>query len=165
VLTLPRVARDSRVFFVRCELLDPSGRVVDQNVYWQSQRNDDVGDPDRDFAFDANQAVWADMTPLNSLPKVALGVSARGSVNGSGQQTVDITLTNPTNRIAFFERAELTATRDGDELLPIEYDDNYVTVFPRESETIRGVVPNPLTSANWVRVTGYNTPPVVVPVA
>ena len=165
VLTLPRVARDSRVFFVRCELLDPSGRVIGENVYWQSQRNDDVGDPDRDFAFDANQAVWADMTPLNSLPKVALGVSARGSVNGSGQQTVDITLTNPTNRIAFFERAELTATRDGDELLPIEYDDNYVTVFPGESETIRGVVPNPLTSANWVRVTGYNTPPVVVPVA
>ena len=45
-MTLPREARDSRVFFVRCEVLDASGKVVAENVYWQSQRNDDVGDPD-----------------------------------------------------------------------------------------------------------------------
>jgi hypothetical protein len=30
---------------------------------------------------------------------------------------------------------------------------------------VRGVVPSPYANANWVRVTGYNTPPVVVPVA
>ena len=45
-MTLPRVARDSRVFFVRCELLDDDGKVVAENVYWQSQQHDDVGDPD-----------------------------------------------------------------------------------------------------------------------
>ena len=28
------------------------------------------------------------------------------------------------------ERAEITPDRNGDEILPIEYDDNYVTVFP-----------------------------------
>ncbi|WP_319450074.1 MULTISPECIES: glycosyl hydrolase 2 galactose-binding domain-containing protein [unclassified Mycobacterium] len=164
-LTLPREARDSSVFFVRCELLDAAGDVIGENVYWQSQRNDDVGDPDRDFAFDANQATWADMTSLNYLPRVPLGVTAERTTNGAGQQVATIRLHNATRRIAFFERAELTSTRDGDEILPIEYDDNYVTVFPGETVTVRGIVPSPYAAANWVRVTGYNTAPVVVPVA
>ena len=164
-MTLPREARDSRVFFVRCQLLDATGAVVGENVYWQSQRNDDVGDPNRDFAFEANQAVWADMTPLNYLTRVRLGVTAVRTTNGAGQQAVTIRLHNATKQLAFFERAELTSTRDGDELLPIQYSDNYVTVFPGETVELDAVVPNPYVSANWVRVTGYNTPPVVVPVA
>ncbi len=55
VLTLPREARDSRVFFVRAELLDAAGAVVSQNVYWQSQQPDDLGDPANDTAFDLKQ--------------------------------------------------------------------------------------------------------------
>ena len=159
-LTLAREARNSRVFFVRCELLNAAGGVVDENVYWQSQRNDDVGDPDTDFAFELRQATFADMTPLNSLPRVPLEVSARRAADA-----VDIRLRNPGRQIAFFERAEVTSTRDGDEILPIEYDDNYVTVFPGETVDLRASIPAGSPSADWVRVAGYNTPPVVVPVS
>ena len=53
---------------------------------------------------------------------------------------------------------------DGDEILPIEYSDNYVTVFPGETVELHGVVPTDRTVANWVRVAGYNTPPMVVPI-
>ena len=77
---------------------------------------------------------------------------------------VSVRLRNATRQIAFFERAELTSTREGEEILPIEYSDNYVTVFPGETTELRAVVPSPLANANWVRVTGYNTPAVVVPV-
>jgi exo-1,4-beta-D-glucosaminidase len=163
-MTLPREARDSRVFFVRCEVLDPSGKVLATNVYWQSQRNDDVGDPDGDFAFEAHQDSWADMTPLNSMPKAPLEVSAQHSTDGDGR-AVTIRLRNPGRQIAFFERAEVTSGQDGDEILPIEYDDNYVTVFPGETVELRASTLNRSVSANWVRVTGYNTLPVVVPVS
>ena len=65
--------------------------------------------------------------------------------------------------MGFFERAELTSTPDGDEILPVEYNDNYVTVFPGETVELHG---QPWTgvTANWVRVTGYNTPARVVAV-
>lgn len=163
-MTLPRMARDSRVFFVRCELIGDGGDVLSENVYWQSQQNDDVGDPNGDFAFELNQASWADMTALNYMAKVPLEVTAKGSVNGAGQNVVDIRLRNTTTRVAFFERAEVTQTPGGDEILPIEYSDNYVTVFPGETVDVEAVVPSPLVTANWVRVTGYNTPAVSVPV-
>jgi exo-1,4-beta-D-glucosaminidase len=164
-VTLPREARDSPVFFVRAELLGSGGDVISENVYWQSQRNDDVGDPNDDFAFQANQDTWADMTALNYMARVPLDVSAKRTTNGAGQNVVDVRLRNATSQVAFFERAEVTSTRDGDEILPIEYSDNYVTVFPGETVDLEAVVPSPLVTANWVRVTGYNTPAVSVPVA
>jgi len=77
---------------------------------------------------------------------------------------VTIRLQNPTQHVAFFERAEITTGPDDDEILPIEYSDNYVTVFPGDTVEIHGVVPNDKTAANWVRVAGYNSPPVVVPI-
>jgi exo-1,4-beta-D-glucosaminidase len=80
------------------------------------------------------------------------------------ENRVVVRLHNPTPRIAFFERVEVAATRDGDEILPIEYTDNYVTVFPGETVDVESAVPTTGVNADWVRVTGYNTPPVVVPV-
>ncbi len=162
-LTLPRVARDSRVFFVRCELFDNAGNVVAQNVYWQSQRRDDVGDPRNDAAFELRQTSWADMTALNSMTRVPLEVSAHRP-SGANENHIVIRLHNATGQIGFFERAEIMTTPDGDEILPIEYSDNYVTVFSGETVEVHGVIPATGPRANWVRVTGYNTAPVVVAV-
>ena len=162
-MTLPRVARDSGVYFVRCEVVDKAGSVLAENVYWQSQQRDDLGDPTNDWAFQLKQVSWADMTALNWMPKVPLQVSARHD-DAEGRNGVTIRLQNPTQHVAFFERAEITTGPDDDEILPIEYSDNYVTVFPGDTVEIHGVVPNGKTAANWVRVAGYNSPPVVVPI-
>ncbi|OBJ58261.1 glycoside hydrolase [Mycobacterium sp. 1423905.2] len=158
-MTLPRGLAQSPVFFVRCDLARPNGEVVAENVYWQSQQPDDVGDPDNDRAFDSMQASWADMTALNYMARVPLDVTARREATPGG---VVIRLHNPTHNVAFFERAEIMSTRDGDEVLPVEYDDNYVTVFPGETIELRGSAPNSM--ADWVRVSGYNTSSITVPV-
>jgi exo-1,4-beta-D-glucosaminidase len=152
-LALPRLAQDSSVFFVRAQLLDKTGKVLSENVYWQSQQLDDVGDPSNDSAFELKQTSWADMTGLNTMSRTA----------EAGDNRVTVRLRNPSQRVAFFERAELTSTPDGDEILPIEYSDNYVTVFPGETVELQGQAWTG-TAANWVRVTGYNTVPVVVAV-
>jgi len=166
-VTLPPGPRDSPVFFVRCELLDAAGATVAENVYWQSQQIDDVGPPANDSAFVSRQISWADMTALNWMPRPALDITASraaGDGNGADGTGVDITLRNRTSGVAFFQRAELLAAPDGDEILPIEYDDNYVTVFPGETVTIHGRVPSGGPAPGWVRVTGYGGAPVVVTV-
>jgi exo-1,4-beta-D-glucosaminidase len=162
-MTLPREARDSAVYFVRCELIDSTGNVVAENVYWQSQQRDDVGDPRNDSPFELRQASWADMTALNFMTRVPLDISAHRT-SAQGENRVVVRLHNATKQIAFFERAEVMSTPDGDEILPIEYDDNYVTVFPGETVELKSVIRGSGTAANWVRVTGYNTAAVVVPV-
>ena len=42
-MTLPRYSESSPVFFVRCQLFDDGGKLVVDNTYWQSQKDDDLG--------------------------------------------------------------------------------------------------------------------------
>ena len=164
-MKLPRFSDISPVFFVRCELLDEKGRVVAENVYWQSQKDDDVGDPKNDGAFGLKPDSWADMTALNSMPKAALEVSATrsGAADAAGEKRVTIRLHNPTQHVGFFEHAEVTATKDGEEILPIEYDNNYVTVFPGETVEVKATLAGSA-NASWIKLEGYNTPRSVVPI-
>jgi exo-1,4-beta-D-glucosaminidase len=163
VLTLPRLNGLTPVYFVRCELFDGDGKILTENVYWQSTKNDDLGDPENDRAFDLKMASWADMTALNTMPKVSLELSARHTIAG-GEDRVLIRLRNPSRHVAFFERAEITATKGGDEILPIEYDDNYVTVFPGETVQVRGQIRQPGGHAAWIKLAGYNTPEETAPI-
>ena len=163
VLTLPRLKDLPPVYFVRCELFDGTGKVLTENVYWQSTKDDDLGDPSNDKAFDLKMASWADMTALNTMRQVPLDVSARQTI-ADGENYVTIRLRNRTSQIAFFERAEITPTRGGDEIVPIEYDDNYVTVFPGEVAEIQGKVQKSAGTAAWIKLAGYNTPEETAPI-
>lgn len=163
VLTLPRLKDLTPVYFVRCQLFDNSGKTLVNNVYWQSTKDDDLGPPSNDNAFDLKQASWADMTALNTMQPVPLELSASETVAG-GDSHVIIHLRNTGSGVAFFERAEITSTRGGDEILPIQYDDNYVTVFPGESIEIHGVVQQIAGRAAWIKLAGYNTPEEIVPI-
>jgi len=154
-MTLPRFPDTTDVFFVRCQLLDAKGKILTENVYWQSQKDDDVGDPQNDSAFGLKPASWADMTPLNTMAQVPLELTAKHSYS-SGENRVTIHLHNPTKHIAFFERAVVSDAKDGEELLPLEYDNNYVTVFPGETVEIRGLI-SQSAKPGWVRLEGYNT--------
>ncbi|HLK31706.1 MAG TPA: hypothetical protein VKT29_01370, partial [Terriglobales bacterium] len=61
---------------------------------------------------------------------------------------------------AFFIRAEVTKGMDGQEILPITYDDNYITLFPHETRTIEArFQASQLQGATpALRVQGYNVP-------
>lgn len=156
ILALARPQQITPVYFVRCDLFDAKGKQLVDNVYWQSTTLDDLGDPRNDDAFHLHQVSWADMMPLNTMPRVALEVSA-DETRVKGERRVTIRLRNPTNHVAFFERATVTSTEDGDEILPIEYDDNYVTVFPHEMAEIHAVVSDGAGTPAWVRLRGDNT--------
>lgn len=156
VLTLPRYPDASPVFFVRCQLFDARGALVVDNTYWQSQRDDVLGPRSNDGAMSMRQDAWADMTALNTMPRGAIQVSARQTMAG-GLSHVTVRLRNPSEHVAFFERATVSAAREGNELLPIQYDDNYIAVFPGETVQIHATLAQGA-KAGWVRIEGYNTP-------
>jgi exo-1,4-beta-D-glucosaminidase len=161
-MALPRYPESSPVFFVRCQLFDGSGRLVVDNTYWQSQKDDDLGARANDRVMTLRQDKWADMTALNTLLPVAVEMQASQTKIGK-ESHVTIRLRNPSGQIAFFERATLSAKRDGNEILPIIYDDNYITVFPGETAEIHGIVQKD-SKPRWVKLEGYNTPATAVPI-
>jgi len=135
VLTIPRIPGVSSTYFVRCQLSDATGKEIVDNLYWQSTTEDDLGGAQNDKAFILNPVSWADFTALNTMPKADAGISGTIARAG-GESRAAITLKNPSSHIAFFMRAEVTCGPGGDEVLPVTYEDNYVTLFPGESRTL-----------------------------
>jgi exo-1,4-beta-D-glucosaminidase len=78
---------------------------------------------------------------------------------------VKITLTNSSSHVAFFLRSEVTKGTDGEEILPIVYDDNYISVFPHESRTLTATFRMSQLAGRQpaVRIEGYNVGKRILP--
>ncbi len=156
-MTIKRVPGLDPTYLVRCQLRDAMEALLAENVYWQSAADDDLGDPKNDEQFKTNLVKWAGMSALNVMPAAELKTSSNFTVS-NGDVAAKITLTNDSSHIAFFLRAEITKAMDGEEILPITYDYNYITVFPHESRIIVGHFHLPA-QATWspaLRLEGYN---------
>jgi exo-1,4-beta-D-glucosaminidase len=162
VMLLSRYPESSSVFFVRCQLYDENGKTVVDNTYWKSQKDDDVGPLKNDYYTSLNQEKWADMTALNTMPAASVEIKAQQKKIGD-ESYVTIHLHNPTAHIAFFERVTISVEKEGNEILPIQYDDNYITIFPGETTEIQATVWK-ASEPHWVKLEGYNTPAISVPI-
>ncbi len=124
------------------------GTVVDRNVYWLSTQPDIVDWSKTLGLPQARMTQYASLVGLRSLAPATLSVTARtraaGGPDGADRVT-DVTITNTSDNraAAFFIRADLrrgSAARlpdSGDnEVLPVFWSDNDVTLWPGESETL-----------------------------
>jgi exo-1,4-beta-D-glucosaminidase len=158
-LELPRVENLPAIFFVRCQLRDRNGRILAENIYWDSTAKDVLVPPDKENAFDASQVEWADLTPLNRMKPAS--VAATGRLHESdGWITANITLRNQSTVPAFFLRAEIANSADSNEILPITWSDNYVTIFGGESTMLeaRFRASDVRQGGIELRVAGHNVP-------
>lgn len=159
VLTLPALTGLSATYFIRLQLKDAAGAVVSNNLYWYSTQPDVLANKKNWYS--TGVKTYANLTGLNSLPSnSSLAAGVTRSVVG-GQETATITMTNnsPTN-IAFFVRPEVTAGNGGNEVLPVTYSENYVSLWPGESTTITATYQSSDLGgqAPYLRVRGYNIP-------
>ena len=93
-------------------------------------------------------------------------VSAARTTSG-GQQTATVALMNSSaTNIAFFVRLEVTAGNGGNEVVPVDYSDNYVSLWPGESTTVTASYQTSDLGgqAPYLRVRGYNVPTASIPV-
>jgi len=159
VFTIPALTGLSTTYFIRLQLKSSTGQVVSQNVYWYSTTKDAL----------SNHANWyrtaiktyANLSGLSSLPANGSVTATASRTLAAGQEAVAITLRNTsTSNVAFFTRAEVTAGAGGQEVLPVTYTDNYVTLWPGESTTLtaRYATANLGGLPARVRVRGYNVP-------
>jgi len=162
-LALDKVAGLSPVYFVRAQMTDASGNALAENVYWASTIADDLGPARNDSQFATKWVQLGNMSALNSMPAANVSVSGTyAEANGTTQ--AQLRIANKSNRIAFFVRAEITADPDGNEVLPIRYNDNYVTIFPRETRTIHATFDSSLLAGHKpsLRIEGYDVQKQVV---
>jgi exo-1,4-beta-D-glucosaminidase len=161
VLTLPTISGLSATYLIRLQLRDSGGALVSNNLYWYSTTTDALGNKSNWYS--TATKTYANLTGLNSLAANNAVTSTVSRTFAGGQQTVTITLRNTSaTALAFFLRPEVTAGNDGNEVLPVTYSENYVSLWPGEQTTITAVYQTSDLGgqAAWLRLRGYNIPTV-----
>jgi exo-1,4-beta-D-glucosaminidase len=163
-MSVARIPGLSSTYFVRCRMSAANGTVLADNTYWESTTDDDLGSPKNDDQFTTKLVKWANLSALDTMPRSEVTASSKFS-ESNGEGTARITLTNRSNHIAFFLRAEITKGADGEEVLPITYEDNYVTLYPHEARTLVATFATSALDGRpaGLRVEGYNVAKKIVP--
>jgi exo-1,4-beta-D-glucosaminidase len=156
VTSVPAISDLSPSYFVALRILDASGNVVGSNFYWLSTKPEAI-DWSRSTWYTTPTSAYADFTALAQLPKVKLKVTERSERKGENEIT-HVTLENPSKDLAFFVRLKVDKGKGGDEILPVLWQDNYISLLPGEKrETMATYRAAELGSTSpYVEVKGWN---------
>jgi exo-1,4-beta-D-glucosaminidase len=134
ILALPDIQGLSPTYFLDLRLTDASGKLVGSNFYWLSTKSETI-DWANSTWWTTPTASYADFTALSQLPKVKLKVSER-TERKNEESVTHVTVENPGKNLAFFVRLKLDKGKRGEEILPVIWQDNYVSLLPGEKREI-----------------------------
>lgn len=129
------------VYFVDLRLTDPYGKLISHNFYWLN--TDD------------------DYHALNGLRPVQIEANAT-MIRDAGRWHASVTLANAPNQpVAFFLQLQVRDSGLGERVLPVFYEDNYVSLVPGERRELTidfatADVPSGTTPELWCA--GWNVP-------
>ena len=159
-LTIPAVSGLSTTYLAKLVLTNSSGAEVSRNVYWLSTKADTIDWSKTDWYYTPTTS-YADLKGLSSLTQVPVSQTSSSSVAGENTVTT-VTLKNTTtSKIpAFFVDAHIIGA-GGKPVLPVQWNDNAVSLWPGESVTLQATYrTSDLQGATpSVRVSGWNTVP------
>ncbi|MEO8621325.1 MAG: glycoside hydrolase family 2 protein, partial [bacterium] len=128
VLALSDPAGVSGAYFADLRLTSSDGKPLSANFYWLSTHPDVLADTSTWYMTPVK--AYADYTALKGMPTGSVKAAAKFA--GSSAR---VTLTNPGKTLAFFVRLQVVGS-DGEEALPVLWEDNYVTLLPGETRVI-----------------------------
>ena len=138
-IELPDDKDYSKVYFVKMNLKDEKGKLIADNFYWLSAKKD---------VFDFKKSDWihtplmehADFTDLEKLPQVK--IEAQHTIKKRNDKyEVTVKLHNPSDSVAFLIELSILGDSSGKSIVPILWDDNYISLVPKESRTIKVTFP------------------------
>lgn len=132
VLQAPAPA--SPISYLKLQLQDTSGKVLSSNFYWLAS-DAPTFDWDKTTFVNTPSPKFATLTALNSLPEVPLKSSVTES-SANGRRILRVIVSNPTKSLAFQTALRAYSRKDGSDILPVLWDDNYISLLPGESRTV-----------------------------
>ena len=134
IFTLPEVDGLSPVYFVALRLTNSTGKLVGSNFYWLSTKPETLDWAKSNWWMTPTDS-FADYTALAQLPKLKLKVTHRTERKGE-QSITHVTVENPSKSLAFFVRLKVNKGARGEEILPVVWEDNYISLLPGEKREL-----------------------------
>jgi exo-1,4-beta-D-glucosaminidase len=134
--TIERPSGLTTTFFLQLKLQDAAGKTLSDNLYWLSTVPDVPGPrTERGEAYSSKPKSVADLTALNKLPQANVTQTSRFEKKGA--ETVGyVTVENASDKLALALRLLVSKGKEGEEILPSYWDDNYFSLLPGEKRTV-----------------------------
>ncbi len=134
LLDLPTLKGKNDVYFLDMKLKNSSGKLVSDNFYWLATKKDQMA-WDKYVWFYTPQKQYADFTKINTMDKVDVLVE-KEIVRQGEEWELNVTINNPSDKLAFFIEMNAVKKSDGSSILPVFWSDNYISLAPGESKTV-----------------------------
>lgn len=137
IYKLPEIKNLTPVYFLDLRIYNAENKEVDNSIYWLSTKKD-VLDYEAakklEWPFYTPTKSFADYTALDKLPKINLEYDYKyAKENEFGK--VSLNIKNNSETIAFFNFLDVLNPETMQPVLPVYWDDNYVTLLPGEERT------------------------------
>jgi exo-1,4-beta-D-glucosaminidase len=155
IFELEEIKNLTSTYFLDLRLLDTDNKEVSNNFYWLSTKEEtldyeaDLGD----FAYHTPSKDYADLTLLNDLPEVNLDVLFSNEKLGK-EQKVTVDIENNSDKIAFLINLKLVEKETGEIILPVFWEDNFISLLAGEKRTIVATFTSESTAE--LKVEGWN---------
>jgi exo-1,4-beta-D-glucosaminidase len=142
IFELPEFEDISRTYFLDLRLNNDKGIEIGNNFYWLSTRPDvlDYDTKVKPWPYYTPSKEFADLTALNSLPSAKVNFNYHAESTNQ-QKKIAATLNNTGKTIAFFIELKISDKKTGETILPVFWEDNYVSLLPGETRTVEAAFP------------------------
>jgi exo-1,4-beta-D-glucosaminidase len=160
--SIPQLRDLSATYFLKLTLQSSTGQIISDNFYWLST-TDDVLDLKRTKWYYTPVSSYADMTQLEKLRPVKLTVTGRAERRG-GEETARVSISNPGPSLAFFVHLQIKQGSSERDVLPVVWQDNYVSLLPGERREVTATykVKDLGNAVAFVKVEPWNSAPVKI---
>jgi len=128
----------SNTYFLDLRILDSNSNEVANNFYWLSTVDDVPDFANTTWVYTPNKA-FADLKGINNLPPANIDISFNKEIEGEWIK-FSCDLNNSTEVIAFFVELRIIDTASNQTVLPVFWEDNYLSLVPGETRKITGKV-------------------------
>ena len=154
----------SRTYFLKLELADSSMKPLSDNFYWLSTKPDKLDWVKKLDTVYTPQSAYADLSGLDTLPEVTL--VAHGTLSQEGNESVVcVAVENPSSSLAFMVHLRVTKPGSDEDVVPIFWDDNYVSLLPGEKRELSAQFETGMNNTGGLVLTvdGWNVAPASLP--
>jgi exo-1,4-beta-D-glucosaminidase len=131
IFDIPNLKNITTTYFVHVNLKDAESKEVVNQIYWLTTGKETF-DWDKTYFVNSPNKTFGSLKGLRTMPKADVEKSI--SYKDEGDQTVvTVELKNKSNKIAFFIEMQVNNKDKNESILPVFWNDNYVTLLPNET--------------------------------
>jgi len=132
---IPEPPGISPAYFLQLQLLAADGALLSRNFYWLSTKAD-VLDYAKTEWYYTPQTNFADFTALQDLPRASVHATLHAAQGGEQDAAFRVVLKNNGATVAFLTHLRLVKGKEHQEILPVFWEDNYLSLLPGEKREV-----------------------------